>query len=44
MFSIAATGIVVSMIHGSKGLLSQYGVLGELVRVGGIGGVFAMSL
>lgn len=44
MFSVAATGVVVSLLHATTGALAQYGLLGELVRIGGIGGVFALSL
>lgn len=44
VYSVAITGVVVSVLSASQGVLGQYGVLGELVRVGGIGGVFALLL
>lgn len=44
MLSVATTGIVVSILHGTKGMLAQYGLGGELVRIGAIGGIFAISL
>lgn len=44
MFSIAATGIVVSVLHATTGMFSKNGLIGELVRIGGVGGMFALSL
>lgn len=45
MFSVAATGIAVSVIHATAELPpAQYGVIGQLARIGGIGGIFALSL
>jgi oligosaccharide translocation protein RFT1 len=41
VYAVAATAVVPSLLGRSAGLLSSYGQLGELARVGGIGAVFA---
>ncbi|KJY01370.1 hypothetical protein TI39_contig293g00022 [Zymoseptoria brevis] len=41
-YAIAATAVVPSLIARSASLLAQYGLLGDLVRVGGVGAVFAL--
>ena len=44
MYSISATAVVISVLRATKGVFSQYGIVGELIRIGGIGGVFALTL
>ncbi|KAK4539565.1 hypothetical protein LTR36_010842 [Oleoguttula mirabilis] len=41
LYAVGATAVVPSLLTQSRGLLGQYGLLGELVRVGAIGGLFA---
>lgn len=42
--SLAATVVILNVLYGTKGALVQYGLLGELVRVGGIAVLFAITL
>ena len=42
--SIAIAAVVPSIFKATTGLLSRYGVVGELARVGAITGVFAVAL
>ena len=42
--SIAIAAVVPSIFKTTTGILSRYGVMGELVRIGGITGVFAIAL
>ena len=39
---VAAAVVMPSLIGRSRGLLEEYGLVGDLVRVGGIGGAFAL--
>lgn len=41
-YAIAATAVVPSLLSQTSSLLAAYGILGELVHVGGIGGAFAL--
>lgn len=42
IYAIAATAVIPSLISQTSSLLTCYGILGELVRVGAIGGAFAL--
>lgn len=42
VYAIAATAVVPSLLAQTSSLLAAYGILGELVRVGSIGGAFAL--
>lgn len=42
--SIAIAAVVPSIFKASAGLLSRYGVVGELARIGAIAGVFVIAL
>jgi len=44
MYSVSATAVVISVLRATKGVLAQYGLVGEFVRIGGIGGVFVLTL
>ncbi|SMQ52066.1 unnamed protein product [Zymoseptoria tritici ST99CH_3D7] len=41
-YAIAATAVVPSLLARSGSLTAQYGLLGDLVRVGGVGAAFAL--
>lgn len=41
-FVTAAAAVMPSLMNVTQGLLGRYGLLGDLVRVGGIGGTFAL--
>ncbi|KAK4574254.1 Oligosaccharide translocation protein rft1 [Recurvomyces mirabilis] len=41
LYAVGATAVVPSLLARTQGLLGQYGILGDLVRVGAIGAVFA---
>jgi oligosaccharide translocation protein RFT1 len=41
VYAVGAAAVVPSLLLRTQGLLARYGVLGELVRLGGIGAVFA---
>ena len=42
--SIAIAAVVPSIFKATTGMLSKYGVVGELVRIGAITGVFVVAL
>ncbi|RMY96684.1 hypothetical protein D0862_08476 [Hortaea werneckii] len=42
VFAVGVSAIVPSLLSRTTGLLGQYGLLGELVRVGAVGAVFAL--
>lgn len=42
--SIAIAAVVPSIFKTTAGLLSKYGVIGELARIGAITGVFVVTL
>lgn len=42
--SIAIAAVVPSIFKATAGLLSKYGVVGELARIGAITGVFVVAL
>lgn len=41
VYAMGASAVVPSLLARTRGLLGQYGLIGELVRVGAVGGVFA---
>ncbi len=41
VYAVGAVAVVPSLLARTKGILGQYGLLGELVRVGLVGGAFA---
>lgn len=41
LYAIAATAVIPSVLSRTQGILHQYGLLGDLVHVGGVGAVFA---
>ncbi|KAI6871009.1 Rft-1-domain-containing protein, partial [Hortaea werneckii] len=42
VFAVGVSAVVPSLLSRTAGLLGQYGLLGELVRVGAVGAVFAL--
>lgn len=44
MYATGAAIVIPSLLSQTAGFLAQYGLLGELVRVGAIGGVFALFI
>ena len=43
-YAVAATAVCSGILSQTAGMLQQYGLFGELVRVGGIGGALAVTL